>query len=76
MKELGGWVSRTSLLSKWTRRYLDDLGLEWSLMYVANLMLIRWKDEGLLRRLGYSMLDRVMFGKVESMGKFKYTGGL
>lgn len=45
-------------------------------MYTANLKLIKWEDEGTFRRVGYSMLDQVMFGKVELMGKFKYTTGL
>lgn len=43
------------LLSKWTKRYLEDPKSEWALMYVENLKLIKWKDESSFRRLGYTL---------------------
>lgn len=60
-KDLGGLgfkdlsAQATTLLGKWTKRYLEDPNSEWALMYAENLKLIKWKYDGSFRRLGYSL---------------------
>lgn len=48
----------------------------WTKLYWANLYLMRWREVWVSKRLHYSFPDTLLFGEVEAIGCFRYTGGL
>jgi hypothetical protein len=65
-----------ALLSRWVTEALDNPNTEWAQMFTTNASLAKWAQNKQLRRAGYTIADRILFGKVITFGKLTYTSGL
>jgi hypothetical protein len=65
-----------ALLSRWVTEALDQPQTEWAQMFYTNLADAKWSHQTQFCRAGYSIADRVLFGKVNTFGKMTYTSGL
>lgn len=59
-----------TLLGRWMLHFLDDPLSEWAFMFGTNLKLLKWKDGRTLKWLHYTLMDKILFGKVVSFGSF------
>lgn len=57
-------------------RFLDDPTLEWTLMFEANLKLLKWKGECKYKKLKYTLQDIILFGEVKSVWACQFMMGL
>lgn len=45
-------------------------------MFGNNLVLLKWKEERVYKRLNYSLRDMILFDEVASFGACQYIGGI
>jgi hypothetical protein len=66
-------VHATALMARWPIKLLTDPNSTWSRLFQANLESLPWVNKKMQRRLGYTFIDKVMFGQPSGFGKLQYT---
>jgi hypothetical protein len=60
-------------MARWPVKLVTELSSTWSKLFKANLESLPWTNKKKNRPLGYSFLDKIIFGAPSGFGKLQYT---